>query len=286
MHIDMKQYSQQCRKDNSTLDCSGRGTCVCGVCNCDQRDNIEELITGKHCECDNFSCERNNGKLCSGNGKCNCGSCVCDPNFNGTSCDCSTSQDKCLSGGVICSGHGECVCGECVCKQTAEGHYSGALCEHCPTCPGRCNDLKDCVLCQMYNKGPLANPPEACATNCTSFTPITVEKPMVNDTKHEHLCTYYDDDDCKFQFVYREGKFGDKVEVKAQKDLECPHQIHTPAIVFGVIAAIVLIGMAMLLLWKLLTTIHDRREFARFEKERSMAKWDTVFKKKFYLRFT
>lgn len=44
----------------------------------------------------------------------------------------------------------------------------------------------------------------------------------------------------------------------------------------GVIAAIVLIGMAMLLLWKLLTTIHDRREFARFEKERMMAKWDTV----------
>lgn len=45
---------------------------------------------------------------------------------------------------------------------------------------------------------------------------------------------------------------------------------------FGVIAAIVLIGMAILLLWKLLTTIHDRREFAKFEKERMMAKWDTV----------
>lgn len=44
----------------------------------------------------------------------------------------------------------------------------------------------------------------------------------------------------------------------------------------GVIAAIVLIGMAILLLWKLLTTIHDRREFARFEKEKMMAKWDTV----------
>lgn len=47
-------------------------------------------------------------------------------------------------------------------------------------------------------------------------------------------------------------------------------------IVLGVIAAIVLIGLALLLLWKLLTTIHDRREFARFEKERMMAKWETV----------
>jgi integrin beta 1 len=47
-------------------------------------------------------------------------------------------------------------------------------------------------------------------------------------------------------------------------------------IVLGVIGAIVLIGLALLLLWKLLTTIHDRREFAKFENERMMAKWDTV----------
>jgi protocadherin alpha len=50
----------------------------------------------------------------------------------------------------------------------------------------------------------------------------------------------------------------------------------TQGIVLGVIGAIVLIGLALLLLWKLLTTIHDRREFAKFEKERMMAKWDTV----------
>lgn len=49
-------------------------------------------------------------------------------------------------------------------------------------------------------------------------------------------------------------------------------------IIMGVIGAIVLIGMALLLLWKLLTTISDRREFAKFEKERMIAKWDTVSK--------
>jgi integrin beta 1 len=47
-------------------------------------------------------------------------------------------------------------------------------------------------------------------------------------------------------------------------------------IVLGVIAAVVLLGMAILLLWKLFTTIHDRREFAKFEKEAMMARWDTV----------
>ena len=44
----------------------------------------------------------------------------------------------------------------------------------------------------------------------------------------------------------------------------------------GVIAAIVAIGLILILMWKAFTTIHDRREFARFEKERAMAKWDAV----------
>ena len=49
-------------------------------------------------------------------------------------------------------------------------------------------------------------------------------------------------------------------------------------IVLGVIGAIVAIGLALILMWKVFTTIHDRREFARFEKERMLAKWDTVSK--------
>lgn len=36
------------------------------------------------------------------------------------------------------------------------------------------------------------------------------------------------------------------------------------------------LGLAALLIWKLLVTIHDRREFAKFEEERARAKWDTV----------
>lgn len=54
------------------------------------------------------------------------------------------------------------------------------------------------------------------------------------------------------------------------------HLLNVLGIILGVIGAIVLIGMALLLLWKLLTTINDRREFAKFEKERMIAKWDTV----------
>ena len=58
-------------------------------------------------------------------------------------------------------------------------------------------------------------------------------------------------------------------------------------IVLGVIGAIVAIGLALILMWKVFTTIHDRREFARFEKERMLAKWDTVsFNSKFKFKFS
>lgn len=85
----------------------------------------------------------------------------------------------------------------------------------------------------------------------------------------------YDDDGCRYKFVYyfNENK---TIGVRAQKERECPPKVFLLGIVLGVIAAVVLMGLAILLLWKLLTTIHDRREFAKFEKERMMAKWDTV----------
>lgn len=126
----------------------------------------------------------------------------------------------------------------------------------------------------MYKTGPLAEP-DLCAANCTGlFTPIGVEKVEVTDEDDEHLCTFYDENDCRFQFTYNDRE--DPVIVKAQEALECPPKVFMLGIILGVIAFIVLIGLAILLLWKLLTTIHDRREFARFEKERAMAKWDTV----------
>ncbi|XP_037807558.1 integrin beta-PS isoform X1 [Lucilia sericata] len=266
-----------CRADNvTTIDCNGRGTCLCGVCDCEKRANPEEIISGRFCECDNFSCDRHEQQLCSGpdHGVCECGSCVCKPGWTGTACDCRDSNDTCIppNGGEICSGHGECECGVCKCKSTEEGRYSGKYCEKCPTCSGRCHELKDCVQCQMYKTGPLKEDKD-CAANCTTFVPIGVEKVELDEKKEENICIFYDEDDCKFAFKYSEED--DKVEVHAQQERECPPKVFMLGIVLGVIAAIVLVGLAILLLWKLLTTIHDRREFARFEKERMNARWDT-----------
>ena len=41
----------------------------------------------------------------------------------------------------------------------------------------------------------------------------------------------------------------------------------------GVIGAIVGVGLVTIFMWKALTTIHDRREFARFEQERMNMKF-------------
>ena len=270
-----------CRPDNTTLtDCSGRGQCVCGVCECDKRTNLEEIISGKYCECDNFSCERYQGLLCGGpeRGTCECGRCRCNPGWTGDDCTCRSSNDTCIppGGGEICSGHGTCICGACKSEETVENRYSGQYCDKCPTCPGRCQEFKDCVQCQIFKTGPMGDNPDLCAANCSIVaTPIDVETLEADLDKGDHICTFYDENDCKFEFIYNDNDVKN-ITISAKRKLECPTEIFILGIVMGVIASIVLIGLALLFLWKILTTIHDRREFAKFEKERRSAKWDTV----------
>lgn len=175
--------------------------------------------------------------------------------------------------GELCSGHGECKCGECKCDETTDGRYSGRYCEKCPTCSGRCYEFKDCVQCQMYKKGPLSE--KECLANCTLFTPEGVEELDADEEAGEHLCIFYDEDDCRYEFTYIDN-YEKGVTVRAKEKLKCPPKVFMLGIVLAVIAGIVVIGLMLLLIWKLLTTIHDRQEFARFEKERQAAKWDTV----------
>lgn len=47
-------------------------------------------------------------------------------------------------------------------------------------------------------------------------------------------------------------------------------------VALGVVISTVIIGFLILLIWKILTMIHDKREYAKFEKERALAKWDRV----------
>lgn len=57
---------------------------------------------------------------------------------------------------------------------------------------------------------------------------------------------------------------------------DCPKGPDILVVLLSVAGAILFLGLAALLIWKLLVTIHDRREFAKFEEERARAKWETV----------
>jgi len=271
-------YEATCRFDNTTdVLCNDRGTCVCGVCDCDARPNPKEVVSGDFCECDNFSCDYYNGLLCAGSdhGTCKCGACSCKPGWKGSNCACRDSVDTCIApgGGELCSGKGECVCGECQCVEENGGRYSGQFCEDCPTCPSKCSQYIPCVQCQVFKSGKLSTPERQDECKNCSFVPIEVDVATAEEGTSDRQCFFYDDDDCRVTFVYGTDK-GEFV-VRVQKTKECPPVLNILGIILGVIGAVVAVGFALLLLWKLFTIIHDRREFARFEKERQMAKWDT-----------
>ena len=170
---------------------------------------------------------------------------------------------------------GVCECGKCKCNVENDNRYTGQFCHICRSCPNRCEELKPCVLCDAFKIGNLTE--AECNRTCTDDWDFElVETLEVDVDKDEIGCHGYDEQDCKYYFAYFHNITTNNLLVRVQKQRECPPQVYVLGIVLGVIAAVVLIGLALLLLWKLLTTIHDRREFAKFEKERQMAKWDAV----------
>ncbi|XP_013878237.1 integrin beta-3 [Austrofundulus limnaeus] len=248
--------------------CSGRGDCLCGQCSCHANDFGQ--VWGKYCECDDFNCLRFKGVLCSDKGKCSCGFCQCDAGWQGESCNCSTRTDTCMSGiGLLCSGRGNCECGVCQCTQT--GAY-GDTCEKCPTCPDSCTIKKECVECQHFKRGQYTTD-DSCSRICK--TEIQVVGELASHGEHAVNCSYKDENDCIVHFQYYEDTSGKSI-LYVVKEPECPEGPNILVVLLAVAGAILLLGLVGLLIWKLLITIHDRKEFAKFEEERAKAKWDTA----------
>ncbi|EPB72212.1 ribose 5-phosphate isomerase A [Ancylostoma ceylanicum] len=265
--------NEKCKRTNESAICEGRGVCNCGRCECNPRQNPEEQISGEFCECDNFNCPRHDRKICAEHGECNCGQCICAPGWTGRACECPISQDSCMSAnGKICNGKGECICGRCRCFDGPDGNrYSGAKCEICPTCPTKCIEYKPCVMCQQWGTGPYDE--ERCAECPFKVIPVE-ELPELNETT---ACQFVDPaDDCTFYYLYYYDEATDNATVWVREHKDCPPPVPVLAIVLGVIAGIVILGLILLLVWKLLTVLHDRAEYAKFNNERLMAKWDTI----------
>lgn len=131
------------------------------------------------------------------------------------------------------------------------------------------------MQCKVHGTGVLEYE-EDCIRECKFLPPLEEVDVVSNEENDEHYCLFTDEsDDCRFYFVYGYDTAGNPY-IKAQKTKDCPPEPPVFWIVSGVVGAIVLIGLLFLVLWKLLTHIADRREYARFEKERMSAKWDAV----------
>ena len=135
--VDYKDDSQ-CRSSSWEPVCQGHGTCVQGMCKCDNDNTPKGRYYGQYCQCNDWSCpeeyewsvEKNMivpVRMCGGHGTCHCGACQCDSGWSGPTCMCSTDVEPCTSpNGWICSGRGQCICGKCFCS----AEYAGDFCEH------------------------------------------------------------------------------------------------------------------------------------------------------------
>lgn len=241
--------------------------------------------------CDNTACERDElRRLCSGNGQCVCGKCVCNPPWSGPKCNCYQNQSLCRSPespNLICSGHGICPCDSCIC--TDDG-WGGRFCDDCQICSSICEDLRHCVECLAFQDGRLVPEPYEteeerleiianCTVKCQTLLSYSEKFPSdISRPKNYENCTFLHNH-CKYNFSYE--SVADIFEARqvylhltedGRKEV-CPPPADYLGLIFGLIGAIVFVGLITVLLWKAFTTIHDRREFAKFEAERMKIKF-------------
>ncbi|XP_072434604.1 integrin beta-2 isoform X1 [Chiloscyllium punctatum] len=257
-----QELDAACRKDNSSATCSNQGDCVCGTCIC--HTNPNKKIYGQYCQCDDQNCERNLGKLCAGHGKCDCGKCLCDKGFGGTACECADADDQCKQSrnSSTCSGRGQCICNECKCS----AGYQPPYCKECPGCPSPCPAYVHCIECLGFSSGPFK---ENCSLACKN-----IKHNLKEELDDKNACKEKDSKNCWMNFVMVELDGVSQYHVLIKKKTECPEPPNVIAIVAGGVAGVLLIGLLILLTWKLVTELYDRREYRKFEKERAKSKWN------------
>ncbi|XP_072510893.1 integrin beta-7 [Notamacropus eugenii] len=244
-----------CRAPNGTGPlCSGKGQCQCGRCSCSGQSS------GDLCECDNASCERHEGILCAGFGQCHCGVCHCDANHTGQACECSKDTSKCATPSGLCNGHGSCHCNQCQCL---EGYY-GALCDQCPGCKTPCEKHRDCAECGAFKTGPLAS---NCSLACAHANVSVSSMPLLDDGWCKERTV---DNQLLFFLVENEAEGRVVLRVRPRER----GSDHTQAIVLGCTGGIVVVGLVVVLVYRLTVEIYDRREYNRFEKERKQLNWN------------
>ncbi|XP_055463035.1 integrin beta-2 [Psammomys obesus] len=259
-----QELEGSCRRDNSSIVCSGLGDCICGQCVCHNIEGSNKMIFGQYCECDNVNCERYNAQVCGGpqRGTCFCGKCNCLDGYEGSACQCKRSTEGCLNERLVeCSGRGRCSCNVCVC----EGSYQPPLCKPNPSSlPCKESNHINCAECLKFDKGPFE---KNCSLACANLT-------LKSDPVDVTVCTERDSEGCWMNYTMQQKDGWDRYDIHVEDIRVCVKGPNVAAIVGGTVVGVVLIGVLLLVIWKALTHLTDLREYRRFEKEKLKSQWN------------
>ncbi|EMP38729.1 Integrin beta-6, partial [Chelonia mydas] len=258
------------------------------------------------CNCQKEA-EMNSSKCSKGKGSFECGVCACNPGYMGPYCECnenslSTNSCKRSPEQSSCSGRGDCYCGQCICHFSVYGNIYGPYCEcdnfSCVRFKGlQCggDGLVNIVTAQL-TLTPVFLRMEYCVVEEVNafvehvFAQIPGPRVAhVKDALHVVIlvvpndfskdksipCSLQGENECVTTFLMATDEQGRTI-IHSIKQKDCPQPPNIPMIMLGVSLAILLMGIVLLCIWKLLVSFQDRKEVAKFEAERSKAKWQTV----------
>ncbi|XP_072936320.1 integrin beta-PS-like [Epargyreus clarus] len=278
--LNIEDFNKCKQNSNETSYCNGRGLCRCGKC-----DPCNDGFSGQFCEFYDKTCKSPRGVLCSGNGVCTMGECVCKPNWSGDDCGRSTDERACIApySHKVCSGNGDCFNGKCVCKpkKNPDDTCRGRYCDDCQEfATKRCEELHGYAYCLFLNETLCNN----MLANETDTHVVFVNKSEINSPNRDwylaNWCRMKKEDGSifVFKYYYVTDVKTDKttLQLVIQKELEKSPPVNVLVAVGSSLGGILLLGILSLLLWKYLTNLYDKREYAQFMDKARNAGYDVI----------
>jgi len=124
-------------------------------------------------------------------------------------------------------------------------------------------------MCKAFNKGEFDA--AKCESNCSDYIIKALHKDEAES--YQAGCTFDDhEDNCVYETWYKYG--GSKIYVEYRPDKVCNSFVDPTWLIIGVILAVVGIGIAALLVWKVYTSMKDAREYKNFIRESQNVKFE------------
>uniref|UniRef100_A0A4W4FSK2 Integrin beta n=1 Tax=Electrophorus electricus TaxID=8005 RepID=A0A4W4FSK2_ELEEL len=229
------------------------------------------------CDCKCGAAEENS-QHCGGNGILSCGVCSCNEGYLGQKCECKSNTDSnndmaCRqdNSSQVCSGHGSCKCGQCVCI----GHFYGKFCQ----CDDSSCERHDNEMCNGRGSCKCGK----CVCN-DDYRGSACQCPTNTDMchmKNEVFCSGQGECKCN-RCVCKEGFMGEDCSLITDPFILCLSAFPTATIdkttvIIGTsVSLIILIGVVIIIVYRVLMELYDRREYQNFLKAQQEADWNMV----------